>query len=113
MAVYVDAAIWHWVGRRWCHLLADDTDQLHRFAAQLGLKRSSYQGPPKTSAPHYDITGFERDRAVRLGAVECSREEIVAVFRRVRSRNFQRRAARPVVEERGDAGDGPLARAGR
>ena len=47
---------------------------------------SSYQGPPKTSAPHYDITAFERDRAVRLGAIECSRDEIVAVFRRVRIR---------------------------
>ncbi|TIO37548.1 MAG: DUF4031 domain-containing protein, partial [Mesorhizobium sp.] len=56
MAVYVDAAIWKWAGHRWCHLLADDTDELHRFAAELGLKRSSYQGPPKTSAPHYDIT---------------------------------------------------------
>ena len=67
--------------------VADDTDELHRFAAELGVKRSSYQGPPKTSAPHYDITGFERDRAVRLGAVECSREEIVAIFRRVRIRN--------------------------
>ena len=26
MAVYVDAAIWRWAGHRWCHLLADDTD---------------------------------------------------------------------------------------
>ena len=24
MAVYVDDAIWHWKGRKWCHLLADD-----------------------------------------------------------------------------------------
>lgn len=84
MAVYVDAAIWPYAGRRWCHLLADDETELHRFAARLGIKQSSYQGPPKTSAPHYDITGLERDRAVRLGALECSREEIVAVFRRVR-----------------------------
>lgn len=99
MAVYVDAAIWKWVGHRWCHLLADDTDQLHRFAAELGLKRSSYQGPPKTSAAHYDITGFERDRAVRLGAIECSRDEIVAVFRRVRVRNFKRREPKPMEEE--------------
>jgi hypothetical protein len=91
MAVYVDAAIWHHAGRRWCHLLADDEAELHRFAATLGIKRSSYQGPPKTSAPHYDITGFERDRAVRLGAVECSREEIVAVFRRVRVKNGKAR----------------------
>ncbi|MDI6026130.1 DUF4031 domain-containing protein [Corticibacterium sp. UT-5YL-CI-8] len=86
MAVYVDAAIWHFAGRRWCHLLADDEAELHRFAAQLGIKRSSYQGPPKTSAPHYDITGLERDRAIRLGAVESSRQEIVEIFRRVRVR---------------------------
>lgn len=84
MAVYVDAPIWHFAGRRWCHLMADDTAELHGFAARLGLKLSSYQGPPKTSAPHYDITGLERDRALRLGAVKCSREEIVAIFRRVR-----------------------------
>ena len=86
MAVYVDAAIWPFAGRRWCHLLADDEAELHRFAARLGIKRASYQGPPKTSAPHYDITGTERDRAVRLGAVECSRQEIVEIFRRVRVR---------------------------
>lgn len=85
MAVYVDAAIWHFAGQRWCHLMADDIAELHRFAVRLGLKLSSYQGPPKTSAPHYDITGLERDRALRLGAIECSREEIVAIFRRVRS----------------------------
>ena len=91
MAVYVDAAIWPHADRRWCHLLADDDAELHRFAAMLGIKRSSYQGPPKTSAPHYDITGLERDRAVRLGAVECSREEIVAVFRRVRVKDGKAR----------------------
>lgn len=84
MAVYVDDAIWHWAGRRWCHLLADDEAELHRFAARLGVHRLSYQGPPKTSAPHYDITGIERDRALRLGAVKCGRAEIVEVFRRVR-----------------------------
>jgi hypothetical protein len=84
VAVYVDAPIWHWQGLRWCHLLADDLDELHRFASHLGLHRSSYQGPPKTTAPHYDITGFERKRAIALGAKDCSRDEIVAVFRRVR-----------------------------
>ncbi|MBX3578037.1 MAG: DUF4031 domain-containing protein [Rhizobiaceae bacterium] len=84
MAVYVDDAIWRFAGRRWCHLMADDEAELHRFARRLGIHRASYQGPPKTAAPHYDITGTERDRAVRLGAVECSREEIVTVFKRVR-----------------------------
>ena len=84
MAVYVDDAIWKWAGRRWCHLLADDIDELHRFAARLGVHRLSYQGPPKTSAPHYDLTGFERDRAVRMGALAAGRAEILAVFRKVR-----------------------------
>ena len=84
MAVYVDAPIWFLAGRRWCHLMADDEAELHGFAHRLGLHMHSYQGPPKTSAPHYDITAFERDRAVRLGAVEASREQIVTLFRRVR-----------------------------
>lgn len=93
MAVYVDEAMWRWQGLQWCHLLADDIDELHRFAARLGLARSSYQGPPKTSAPHYDLTGFERRRAITLGARPCSREEIVVVLRRIRP---ARPAVRPV-----------------
>jgi Protein of unknown function (DUF4031) len=79
--VYVDDAIWNWQGLKWCHLLADDVDELHGFAARLGIFRASYQGPPKTTAPHYDLTGFERARALALGAKPCSRPEIVAVFR--------------------------------
>lgn len=84
MAVYVDDAIWRFAGRRWCHLMADDEEELHRFAARLGITRFSYQGPPRTSAPHYDITGFERSRALACGAIACSRAEIVEIFRRVR-----------------------------
>ena len=85
MAVYVDDPIWPMGGRMWCHMLADSEDELHRFATELGLKRSSYQGPPRTKNPHYDITAFERDRAIRLGAMACTRHEIVAVLRRVRA----------------------------
>ena len=84
-AVYVDDAIWEWRGLRWAHLLADDTDDLHRFAAALGIHRTSYQGPPRTSVPHYDLTAYERRRALAHGAIACSREEIVAVVRRMRS----------------------------
>lgn len=84
MTVYVDEAIWRWQGLKWCHLLADDIDELHRFAFSLGLNRLSYQGPPRTTAPHYDLTGFERDKAIARGAKACTREEIVAIFRKVR-----------------------------
>lgn len=85
MAAYVDAAIWWLAGRKWCHLLADDVDELHRFAAQLGLRRAHYQGPPRTKTPHYDLTSVERDRAIRLGAIPVSREKIVEVARKLRT----------------------------
>ena len=85
MTVYVDSPIWSLAGLKWCHLLADDLDELHRFAAQLGIKRTSFQCAPKTTTPHYDLTAFERVRAIRLGAVVCNREEIVAVSRRARA----------------------------
>src|SRR5215831_1550496 len=84
-AVYVDEAIWEWRGLKWAHLLADDTDDLHRFAAALGIHRTSYQGPPRTSVPHYDLTSYERRRAIAHGAIACGRDEIVAVVRRLRS----------------------------
>jgi hypothetical protein len=85
MTVYVDQAIWKWLGLKWCHLLADDLDELHRFAANLGIKRTSFQAPPKSSAPHYDLTAYERKRAIAQGAVTCSRDEMVVVVRRLRA----------------------------
>jgi hypothetical protein len=84
MAVYVDEAIWEWKGRRWCHLLADDIDELHRFAFNLGLHRISYQGPPKTLSPHYDLTAYERRLAIARGAIACDRTTIVMVLRQLR-----------------------------
>lgn len=90
MAVYVDDAIWDWHGRKWCHLLADSEDELHCFAREVGVHRTSYQGPPKTSAPHYDLTSYERNVAIRRGAVACDRAAIVAIFRQVRVRGVGR-----------------------
>jgi len=84
MAVYVDEALWAWHGRKWCHLLADDIDELHRFAAGLGLHRHSYQGPPKTASPHYDLTAYERRLAIARGAVTCDRTAVVALARNLR-----------------------------
>ncbi len=86
MTVYVDQAMWAWQGLKWCHLLADDLDDLHRFAASLGIKRTSFQAAPKSSVPHYDLTAYERKQAIARGAVPCSRTEIVAVARRLRSK---------------------------
>lgn len=84
MSVYVDDAIWSWQGRKWCHLLADDIDELHRFARTLGLHRISYQGPPRTAKPHYDLTAMERSRALAYGAAACDRTAVVMIVRRLR-----------------------------
>jgi hypothetical protein len=97
VALYVDDAIWRWQGLQWAHLLADSIDDLHRFAADLGINRLSYQGPPRTSVPHYDLTAYERRRAIARGAIACSRHEIVVVLRRARS---EHRLAR-MIETRG------------
>jgi hypothetical protein len=74
MATYVDRAEWEWRGRKWCHLLADDIDELHSFAASLGLKPSWFQD--KGNFPHYDLTESKRELALRRGAVAVSRQEV-------------------------------------
>jgi Protein of unknown function (DUF4031) len=71
MAVYVDNAVFQWRGRRWAHLLADDLDELHAFAARLGIPRRAFQD--KRSGAHYDIDTALREVALRLGAVPVSR----------------------------------------
>lgn len=65
-----------------CHLLADSLDELHSFAARLGLRRAWFQ--PKSS-PHYDLTAGRRERALQLGAVEIGRTEMVALIRSQRA----------------------------
>lgn len=74
MAVYVDSEEIPWRGKLWCHLVADSLDELHDFAAQLGLRRSWFQS---RNYPHYDVTVSVRQRALRLGAIDADRETIV------------------------------------
>ncbi|MEP6633535.1 MAG: DUF4031 domain-containing protein, partial [Luteimonas sp.] len=69
--VYVDDAVTVWRGERWAHLMADKLDELHAFAAALGMPRRAFQD--KTSGAHYDVTTALRERALALGAVAISR----------------------------------------
>lgn len=71
MAVYVDDAVTLWRGHRWAHLMADTLDELHDFAARLGLPRRAFQD--KTSGAHYDVDAALRERALAQGAVAISR----------------------------------------
>lgn len=87
MTVYVDDAVTLWRGRRWAHLMADSLDELHAFAAQLGLPRRAFQD--RTSGAHYDITAEMRLQALALGAMAISRhrdrELVRAVIRNARA----------------------------
>jgi len=81
MTVYVDDAVTHWRGQRWAHLMADTLDELHAFAARLGIPRRAFQN--KTSGAHYDVTTELREDAIRLGAIAISRHRDRARMRAV------------------------------
>lgn len=68
----------------WSHLMADTDDELHAFAARLGLRRSWHQHAGRATS-HYDVTETKRSQAVKLGAVEIgymSRESLELIRRR-------------------------------
>lgn len=69
-----------------CHLTTDGTlDDLHAFAARIGLRREWFQG---TTYPHYDLTAAKRDEAMVAGAV----------FVTARKQAIARRATGTVVD---------------
>lgn len=73
--IYVDALVMHPGARPpfhrgSCHLFADSVDELHAFAAGLGLLRRWFQR--HRVCDHYDLTPAKRALALRLGAIERS-----------------------------------------
>lgn len=52
---------------RWSHLVADSSEELHEFAALLGLLPGWIQRPG-THREHFDVTDTMRRRAIALGA---------------------------------------------
>lgn len=73
MAVLLDPAVWPWRGERWAHLVSDHSyEELHAFAARLGVPRRAFQGD------HYDIPASLRERALALGAQPVRARELLA-----------------------------------
>lgn len=66
MSVYVDDYQGKLGRMVMCHMLADTVDELHAFAARLGLRREWFQ---LGSAPHYDVSKEKRALAIKLGAI--------------------------------------------
>jgi hypothetical protein len=76
LVILVDEARWPWRGRRWAHLVSDASyDELHDFAARLGLPQRIFQGD------HYDVPSELREVAIRLGAVPLDSRELVIRLR--------------------------------
>lgn len=81
MTVYVDPAVFKKLGGRknYCHVAADSEDELHRFAATIGLKRHFFHASAKHV--HYDLAEENRARAIAAGAVEVTSRELARIAR--------------------------------
>lgn len=80
MAIMVDEAIWPYRGTLYAHMMSDQPgqaglDELHAFAAALGLKRTWFQNKP--GHPHYDISQNMRRLAIRKGAQPVTGTELI------------------------------------
>jgi hypothetical protein len=99
MGVYVDKLRdWGWKLGPSCHLIADTNEELHEFAAKLGMRRAWFQ--KVTSGPHYDLTASRRSVAVRLGAVELEDRPFHAKLKAWRQAAVARLKAAGSEEER-------------
>jgi uncharacterized protein DUF4031 len=76
IVILVDEPRWLWRGRYWAHLVSDVSyDELHSFAARLGLPRRVFQGD------HYDVPADYRELAIQLGAQTVSSRQLVVRLR--------------------------------
>ena len=77
----------------WCHMAVDGSfEELHAFAAGLGIPRHRFQGD------HYDLPPWLRDRAVELGAEEVATARPARPDGRPARRSRRARAARKAVK---------------
>lgn len=77
MTVYVDRAENRLGYMKMCHI-ADTEEELHAMANRIGLRREWFQNH---GTPHYDVSKAKRQEALRVGAVEIGRRELVGLIR--------------------------------
>lgn len=90
MPVYVDPLMHHGTSTSprcfrnatSCHMYADTLEELHVMADRIGLLRVWFQNNPHL--PHYDLVESRRKIAVKLGAVEQDKYDMVNFMRRRR-----------------------------
>jgi Protein of unknown function (DUF4031) len=76
VAVLVDEPLWWWKGRRWCHLVSDESlEELHAFARAVDIPRRGFQGD------HYDLPEEHRPAVLAAGALPVPSRELVRRLR--------------------------------
>jgi hypothetical protein len=78
--VYVDDAEVLKHGYAWFHLLADSIQELHEFAARMGVSARAFHRGARH--PHYDVTAGQRRRALQHGAAAIFARDAVQIGRR-------------------------------
>jgi len=78
MTAYVDYLKTYPSGR-WCHLLADSEEELHKFAELIQKKRSTFQ-VSNNGTPHYDLTPRQRKKAIENGAKIINKEKLKEIM---------------------------------
>ncbi len=82
MALLIDEPRWWFEGRRWSHLVSDEShEELHAFAESLGIPRRGFH------ADHYDVPDEWYERVVELGAVPTPSRELL---RRLKAAGLRR-----------------------
>jgi hypothetical protein len=94
VAVYIDDSRIPWRGREWSHLTADSTEELHAFAARLGLGRARlHRTPGRPWKDHYDLPEATRREAIRRGARPITRPQAAEMLRAKRRAHIEAASA--------------------
>lgn len=87
MSVYIDPLFdcptskqWRW--SQASHMIASTIEELHEFAAKIGLRHEWFQDKP--GFPHYDLTPSRRLKAVKLGAIELTARKLCTCAKQLR-----------------------------
>jgi hypothetical protein len=74
VALLIDPPVWPWRGRKWSHLVSDESyEELHAFVqGELGIPRRAFQGD------HYDIPEELYAVAVAAGAQPVGGRELLS-----------------------------------
>lgn len=96
MAILIDPPAWPAHGRRWSHLVSDDSvGELHAFAERIGIPRRAFEGD------HYDVPEERYAAVLAAGAVPTPPRELLEALRRSGLRMPKRRGDRGVEIVRG------------